>query len=182
MSKIQSAINYLQDKHDAEWCGHYGEPGYQDPEKGIIFANWNNTPPGLGDWLEKCGYSLEWSDEWIVDYNHDKAYRTSPDCYAWESQIYYTQDGELLTPDDSAEDWIAEFENEPGKCLPSFVQLDGYTLLDGELESGWFRGQTDNPTAIFKALRDKYESIVFRKRENSQFYVRFEVWGREYEV
>lgn len=176
--KLQSALEYLQEKHSAEWCGKYGEPGCNDPEKGIIFANWNNIPSGLRDWLEKCGYSLEWADEWTIDYGNNKAYRTSPSSYVWECQIGYTTDGELLTPDDSPEDWIFEFENNPGKCLPSFVPLTGYTLINNELESGWYPGQIDNPQAIYNTLKDEYESVIFRKSENSQFYIRFEVWAK----
>lgn len=180
--KLQSALKYLREKHNADWCTSYGEPGYQNPEKGIIFANWHNVPKGLVEWLEKCGYAIAWSDEWVIDYDNDKAYRTDPDCYAWECQITYTKDGELLTQDDSSEDWIFEYENDPNKCLPSFISLEGYTLINGNFESGFFQGQTDNPHEIFKVLRDKYESVVFRKSENSQFDIRFEVWVKgEYE-
>lgn len=85
--KVQKALDWLADTHYAEWCTRYGEPGYHNPENGIILANWNDVPKGLADWLEKCGYSLEWSDEWMIDYAHDKAYRTSADGYHWEPQI-----------------------------------------------------------------------------------------------
>lgn len=87
-SKIRKACEYLQDKHDADWAASYGEPGYQDTERGIILVNWNNISKGLADWLEKCGYSLEWSDEWTVDRNTDKAYRTSPDSYSWNRKLH----------------------------------------------------------------------------------------------
>lgn len=186
-AKLDKACTYLQDTHNAEWCATYGEPGYSDPERGIILANWNNIPKGLADWLEKCGYSLEWSDEWTIDYNHGKAYRTSPDSYHWESQIAITDDGEMLTPDDDASEWIDEFamtdKGQPCKCLPSRITDDeltdaGFVMTNPGLESGWFPGQTDNPDVISRAAFDhgNAERVVFRKTENSQFYMRFECW------
>ena len=185
-TKLQKALYYLQDKHCAEWCTHYGEPGYQDPEKGIIFANWNDIPKGLAEWLEKCGYSLEWSDEWYVDYNNDKAYRTSPDCYSWESQIMYL-DGDYLTPDDSPSEWIEACQvtsnGQPMACLPSWVNEQdileaGFTLQNDGLESGFHPGQNDDPKAITKGLIERgVYRVLFQKRENSQFYCRFAVYA-----
>lgn len=186
-SKLQQSIDYLVNSHNAEWCTSYGEPGYQDPEKGIVFANWNDIPKGLADWLEKCGYSLEWSDEWYVDYNNGKAYRTSPDCYDWESSIMLTDDGEYLTPDDSPDTWIEACQvtsnGQPMACLPSWVNEQdileaGFALQNDGLESGFHPGQTDDPRAITKDLieRGAYR-VLFQKRENSQFYCRFAVYA-----
>lgn len=69
-----TVIELYRDKHNeqVEFAGHYGEPGYSDPEKGIVFANWNNIPKRIADGLEAQGYELEWSDEWHIDYNKVK--------------------------------------------------------------------------------------------------------------
>jgi len=184
-TKIRKACEYLAETHNAEWGAEYGEPGYANPEFGVILANWNNVPKGLADWLETVGYSLEWSDEWtIVD---GKAYRTQPDCYSWESSLILTDDGEYLTRDDSPSgileclamtDW-----GQPIRCVPSWVSVDaltseGYALFKGELESGMFPGQTDNPEKIARqAFEQGAERVIFRKVENSQFYCRFECYG-----
>lgn len=104
-----------------------------------------------------------------------------------ESQIAFTDWGEMLTPDDGASDWINEFamtdKGQPVKCLPSWISADdlesaGFELAESNLESGWFPGQTDNPDAIATAAFDKGNAarVVFRKLENSQFYIRFECW------
>jgi hypothetical protein len=182
---IQKAMEYLQEKHHADFTATYGEPGYSDPERGIIFANWNNIPKGLADWLEKQGYSLEWSDEWTTCGN-GKAWRTSPDCYQWESSIVLTDDGEMLTRDDSHADVIEALaithQNQTPGCVPSWVaqmelREEGYSLFAGELESGFHPGQTDDPAKLAKqAFEAGAERVVFRKVENSQFYVRFECW------
>src|SRR5215831_14773837 len=83
-----------------EWCSHYGEPGYTDPEKGILFANWNDVPKELSDSLEAEGFELEWSDEWIISHETDKAYRSSPDCYSWTPYYVLTDDGEVIGGDE----------------------------------------------------------------------------------
>ena len=182
---IDEVLQELQDKHDAEWCGKYGEPGYQDPEKGIVFANWNNVDQELIDVLEANGYETEWSDEWVIDYNNDKAYRSSPDSYSWECQ-FIMGDGEYIFPDDGADAFIEQLSltdwNQPMGCLPGWVSAAdlenaGYQLAEGKLESGWHHGQTDDPKEhAKKAFEEGAERVVFRKVENSQFYIVFEMW------
>lgn len=184
-TKIRKACEYLAETHNAEWGAEYGEPGYANPEFGVILANWNNVPKGLADWLETVGYALEWSDEWtIVD---GKAYRTQPDCYSWESSLILTDDGEYLTRDDSPSDILEclamSDHGHPVRCVPSWVSVDsltseGYALFKGELESGMFLGQTDNPEKIARqAFEQGAERVIFRKVENSQFYCRFECYA-----
>jgi hypothetical protein len=60
----------------------YGEPGYDQPEIGIIFADWNRVPRFVGEWLEHHGFSCEWEDEWIED-DECRAWRTSPTSWDW---------------------------------------------------------------------------------------------------
>ena len=184
-SKINKACEYLAESHNAEFAPEYGEPGYANPEFGVILANWNNVSDGLADWLETVGYSLEWSDEWtIVD---GKAYRTEPDSYSWESSLILTDDGEYLTREDSPSDILEclamSDRRHPVRCVPSWVSVDdikseGYSLFRGELESGHHAGQTDNPESIAReAFGQGAERVIFRKVENSQFYVRFECYA-----
>ena len=39
--------------------GKYGEPGYTDPKKLILFADWNKAPTYIQEGLERRGYALE---------------------------------------------------------------------------------------------------------------------------
>lgn len=185
-SKITKALEYLQNSHNAEWCTAYGEPGYTDPEAGIILCNWNDVPKGLADWLEKCGYSLEWSDEWMIDYDYSKAYRTNPDSYSWESNIALTDDGEWLTRDDDAATWIEHAEitsnGQPVRCVPSWISAAditgaGFTLYAEGMESGFHIGMDDSPEKIARELiaQSAYR-VLFQKSEQSQFYCRFAVY------
>lgn len=126
-------LNALQERHDVKLCSYYGEPGYTDPENGIVFANWNNISSTLANYLESAGYGLEWSDEWMIDYNHDKAYRTSPDSYGWQSSIVLSGDCEWLTPDDGAFDVISELActdpTQNVRMLPAWISEHDLTEL-----------------------------------------------------
>lgn len=181
-ARIAQQCEYLMEKHNAEFASCYGEPGYTDPARGIIFADWNKIPRGLGDWLESKGFELEWADEWEVIDN--KAWRTSPDCYAWQPSIALTDDGEWLTPDDDAAAWLDEFSitdpAQPMRHLPSWVDpaSEGYMLFRDNCESGWHAGQTDNPASVAReAFAIGAERVAILKTEQSQFYSRWQCWA-----
>lgn len=88
------------------YAASYAEPGYEQPKRGILLANWNRLPSKLTDVLERAGYSIEWSDEWSVC-DCGKAFRTEPDSHSW-TPAYTERDGELLcrecAPDDTDDD------------------------------------------------------------------------------
>jgi len=171
-----------------EYCSYYGEPGYHDPAAGILFANWNDISKRTADYLEAAGYELEWSDEWTIDYNNDKAWRTSPDSYEWQCQIQYTDDGEMITPDDGAQVFIEHCAmtdyKQPTRAVPEWVtvadiEAEGYQAINGYFEAGWHPGQTDDPKAIArKAFENGALSVVFRLKESSQFYVVFQGYAK----
>lgn len=186
--KVQSALEYVQEKSpDFNIASTYGEPGYKDPERGVLIANWNPLPRGLCDWLEHIGFELEWCDEWAVV--NDKAWRTQANSYDWEPSWRVTNDGEEITRDDGAEAWIEEAAMtdwaQPAGCVPSWVtpadlEAAGYNLFEADKESGWFPGQTDEPGPIAKrAFEQGAERVVFRLTENSQFYMKWEAWVKK---
>jgi hypothetical protein len=100
----------------------YAEPGYTDPECGLIATgNWNevtswfngertvvsNLPKRLGDLFERMGIEIEWSDEWASCSDCGKLVRTQPDSYCWKPS-FTLGDGELLcrecTPDEESDE------------------------------------------------------------------------------
>lgn len=185
--RTQTILNGLQDKHCLESCSKYGELGYTNPEKGILFANWNDISKPLQDYLEESGFELEWSDEWYIDYDNDKAWRTSPDSYGWICALGYG-DGYVLTPDDDISEWLELCEitdhNQPIRALPDFITQDnlseqGYVQHNGRFESGFHHGQNDDPSVISKDLFDSIddiESVVFRISNAGQFDIHFEAF------
>lgn len=187
--KIAQACGYLQETHDAEFASAYGEPGYSDTPRGVILANWNNIPRGLADWLESCGFSLEWSDEWAV--HKDKAYRTQPDCYQWRPSLMLSEAGEYIDADDGPDCAIEECANsdkgQPIKALPHWVSANdlavaGFVRFAGNLESGFHPGQDDKPDDSLAAAVDQGAyRVTFLVTSKDQFDVRYECWA-EFDV
>lgn len=78
------------------WAEGYAEPGYDQPKRGVLMANWNKFPRHIGDTLERAGYAIEWSDEWDTCEDCNKAVRTSPDSHGWEPSFVLREDSTLL--------------------------------------------------------------------------------------
>ena len=94
---------------DIQLHNGYAEPGYSDPECGIVATgNWNeitkwvnnerhvisDVPARIGRLFEKLGIEIEWSDEWANCTNCGKVVRTEPDSYSWKP-AYTLGEGEL---------------------------------------------------------------------------------------
>lgn len=62
---------------DLQWVSEYAEPGYTQPQKGILFANWNYFHCGIDTLLENYGFAIEWNDEWSTCEECNRAVRTS---------------------------------------------------------------------------------------------------------
>jgi hypothetical protein len=84
--RIRSALAEID---NMGYVAGYAEPGHTEPEKGILFANWNVFPRELPDVLERAGYAIEWSDEWSTCEDCGKAVRTSPN--GWDWSPYYAE-------------------------------------------------------------------------------------------
>src|SRR5947209_8288213 len=80
----------------ADYAHAYAEPGYDDPEGGVIFANWNDVPAKAQRALEHFGCALEWSDEWSTCSECGRAVRTQPDCWPWHPSYVIFGGCELL--------------------------------------------------------------------------------------
>jgi len=127
-TKNYSISNYLQDI-ELHYNG-YAEPGYTDPDCGLIATgNWNeiteykdgqrsvisDLPERLGRLFEKMGIETEWSDEWASCSDCGKLVRTQHDSYSWKPS-YTLGEGELLCHEcktDEPDDESDESDNEP---------------------------------------------------------------------
>ncbi len=169
---------------DLDYCLAYGEPGYSDPERGILFANWNDVPQRIQDVLENNGFALEWSDEWIIDHDAGKAYRSSPDSYSWTPSYVLTEDCEIIGEADYDTDLYIEYLlNDTNRCATfrSFNPADhGFVKFNGEYESGFHPGQNDDPDKVAKQIEDKYpdHDYLFTINGVGQFDTRWSAWIR----
>lgn len=175
VSSAESEIECL------DYATEYAERGYDQPRKGILFANWNHFPRGLGDLLEEYGYSIEWSDEWTTCENCGNAYRISPDSYSWQPSGLTNSDRCVCVDCIDADD-LADLENDPGRAV-NVNGLDlktfGYVEIECGFESGWHPGQNDNPVEIAKGLlKQGYKNILFQVSDTSQFSIGFCVWHK----
>ena len=188
--RTETILEILRELRDMESVSAYGEAGYTDPEQAVLFADWNNVSRLVQDYLEEAGFALEWSDEWALSYEHDKAWRTSPDSYSWVCAVRYTEYGDLLTPECEASEWIEEMavtdQSQPNiSALPDHVdsealEAEGYTLALDDMENGWY-GREDDPSEItarlFESVPD-LESVVFKITSVGQFAMQFEAWQK----
>lgn len=174
---------------DVDYAPNYGEPGYSDPETGILFANWNDCPKWLIAGLERRGYELEWKDEWIIAHETGKAFRTEPDSYSWKPYYVISEDsGEVIGGDeiesgDELEWYINEYLlNDPTKCNLFDIDLasQGFEQFGGRYETGWHPGQNDSPPKVFERIqreRPDYD-VVFSLDSKGQFDTEWSAWIR----
>ena len=174
-----------------EFASEYGEPGYDNPQRGIVFADWNHFPRELGDILERAGYNVEWSDEWIISYETGKAYRSQPDCYGWKPYYVLTEDGDIIGGDeikngDQAEWYVNDYlVNNPRRANLFDIDLTafGFERYNGTFESGFHPGQNDEPNEVFKRIKSErpQTDVVFSINSIGQFDVHFTAWVRNNE-
>lgn len=210
---IGKAMSFLMDLGIVtDYASDYGERGYSlDNDEGFFaIGNWwcrlgqygrgecdfeecytNGTKkthsidlhyPSLFTWLEGLGMETAFDDEWIII--DDKAYRTEPDSYSWESSLLYT-DGEYLTPDDDFDSWLEVVANSSSHALPSFLwdkelAAAGFVERECDFESGWY-GREDDPAKIMEAIKEEepHSDVVFKLSGVGQFAARFCVYVRE---
>ncbi len=153
--------------------------------------------PRIFQQLEDQGVELAWRDEWIIDYEHSKCYRTTGDNYGWTPSYVMSEYGDMLTPDSDFDDWLDWARNDLDNALCDSMLGDnvdrmlderGYTRRppDGDrFENGWYPGQNDTPKAVVEALEADlgYAGVdfeyVFVIDAVGQFDIHFAIWWKE---
>jgi hypothetical protein len=182
MLTFNAALNRIFEdgSFDIMFAKEYAEPGYSNPAKGILFANWNDEPlKRLGDLAEKAGYAIEWSDEWSVCDDCGKAVRTSPNSYGWRRSYFDSEDGflcvECVRDDPSA--YLESLEGNPRAAETLDIPLDDYVQAGTNYEHGWHQGQNDSPDVIATSLRARgITRFLFKLDDVGQFDCRFSVY------
>jgi hypothetical protein len=175
------ARNQQSEIDNLGFAKEYAEPGYSNPKKGILFANWNYFPKGIDSILEGYGYAIEWRDEWSNCGTCDKAFRTSPNSYGWLPSYVIENECELTCHEciaDNAGDYLESIEDNPRTALTN-RDIDpeeyGYIKLEGDYENGFHPGSNDDPNKILKTLHSQgFERVIFRMPSKDQFTVYFE--------
>lgn len=195
---IQKLCEIVEEKtgRNFSWAPAYAEPSYTDPEKGILFGNWNpacgygegiaktqqkrDPVTKLANIAEKLGYELEWEDEWCTCGDCGKAVRTQADSYQWTPFYRILNDCDLTCLDciDPVEYLESIEDNANTACPPDWNPEDhGYIKHNGTFETGFHPGQNDRPETILKALHAEGKTgVIFRIKANSQFYTEWEAF------
>ncbi len=160
----------------------YGEPGYikGEDDNAIITSDWNDIPNSVFEFLEHNGYDLEWSDEWIMDYQNSKIYRSSPDSYSWTPSYFWLGDCELLGIEDEFDTYLETLINDPSKAESTGRDLTAYGFEDIDdycHESGWY-GINEDPQEVFDEASLKWNEVVFQLCDVSQFAVHWKTWAK----
>lgn len=175
--------------------GGYVEPGYDNPESGVIaLGNWNSvtrytnaevvtvddTPARVARCLEKVDVELEWNDEWVECDRCFGVFRTQPDSYSWLMSGVIT-DGEAVCRECiDPEEHFADLEGDTNKCntVPSLNPGEhDYLLIQDEFEHGMHEGQASSPAVIGKLIASiGVERFLFNLDSKGQFDIRFSAW------
>lgn len=177
----------------------YAEPGYKNPESGIVATgNWNpdkwpkdpKAKPEKNDSLAcrvseafaKLGIEMEWSDEWTVCYRCDKLVRSQGNSYGWRpAHVFFN--GEILCHEclkEQTKEYLESLEGDDGKCV-QVESIDpkqhGYRRLGEAYQNGLHEHMTDDPKKIGEAMRKAgITRYLFKQDLQSQFYIEFSVW------
>lgn len=192
MKLSSKLVQAWAEKYDWSWCAEYGEPGYSSKQgsMGVLLGNWNMMRTWEGESTPRTShqrvmnqleaqYDIEWSDEWVIDDDGNKAYRQSPDSYSWLPSFIYTESGDMITREDDIDTWIEWAINQPGHALmdtihtPERMVDKGWTKQDMTYETGFHPHQTDDPKEVFVALNRVFPSldVVFMIVDKGQFDV-----------
>jgi hypothetical protein len=198
---IRTKIEDTNNGDPCEVANEYGEPGYQSVyTNGVILGNfWCRCDkiesahglhpieahyPRIFAALAEQGYELEWNDEWVIDWETGKAWRTSADSYSWTPSVVHDEYGELITPDSDIDEWIGWAKNETSRALTrsmvdrEALEAEGWELVSEGHESGWYPGQDANPERIVKDIHRvmPWHDIIFYITSTGQFDMAFDVY------
>jgi len=196
---------YAENKgYQIDFASEYAEPGYSNPESGIIaFGDWNSrgrwdreqskyistdfTMPRIAKIFQKLGIEIEWEDEWTRCCECDKAVRTQPDSYGWTRSYWEDDYGPTCNecvqgnPEPFIE-WLVGNDS-AANTLSIDLSQHGYVKLEGGFENGLHHGQNDDPCTIAKSLRKMgVERFIFEIDGVGQFDLNFSVWVHKEEM
>jgi hypothetical protein len=199
--KVIEILGKMDKWSDARTATRYVEPGYSDPECGVIaFGNWNprqwerKDGQSEKDWkltqvrkragglIEYFGGEIEWRDEWCTCDCCGGAVRTQSNGHRWTSSYYLSDDGETTCSECVADDPSGYLEHLEGNVRAACafdidLREHDYVSLAREYATGFHYGQSDSPPKVAKELRSiGVERFIFEIADVGQFDCHWRVW------
>ena len=87
----------------------------------------------------------------------------------------------MIADHERTEEYLESLENDPRTALNDHINPadHGYVRVEGDFESGFHPGQTDDPRKIFDRLQGQYPRLLFVIDDVGQFDTRFSIWTKE---
>jgi hypothetical protein len=184
-------VQILEEDHNiiTDYAEEYGEPGYENNGKTILFGDWNYISNEVFEWLEE-EYNLEWLDEWIVNYNDSVAFRTQPNSWGWMQSFFLDDESEPIAIKGNEKEYIetGDFIN---NCHSIVANVDeetmkklGFIKIDQDDHcSGWYAHcempcdfiEKNIPQELIDNNKIEY---VFYSEGKGQFAISWSVWVR----
>jgi len=180
-------------EHEAyiQWFAGYSEPGYRDPARGVLLADWNPKElREIAENAERFGYEIEWEDEWVECGECYKVFRTSPNSSMWQWSGAYWPEGEATCArclrSHYGQEYLKSLENHPRKCLTFEIGLKQYGYQKYENPEGGYKGgyttglhigMDDDPQKIAAQLREAgITRFLYVQDGQGQFETDFSLW------
>jgi hypothetical protein len=143
----------------------------------------DTTAPRLAKIFEKQGYEIEWSDEWSVCPDCNKAFRTSGDSYHWQPHFATIDDCECICGDcikSDPKEYLESLADDWCKCETLGIDLSqwGYVEHQVDQETGFHPGQTADPEKLLEAYRESggMGRVIFQLDSTGQFDAEWSMW------
>lgn len=179
----------IEEQIISDFVDEYGEPGYTNTSgEYILFADWNEVPDSIVEKIISDGRIIEWSDEWVVQYDEMKAYRNSSDSMFWVPSFVVIEN-EICSKEwclGNTEEYIEYLleENESDNfdvdfAKFGFIESDIFYKISNVQRSEIeqiikMADEIDYDCIIQNAKNDEYDlsyKIFLRKRENDEYYL-----------
>jgi len=170
-----------------DFAEEYGERGYFKEKEGnvIVTGDWNYLAGSIYDIIEENGYEMEWSDQWIMDYDTQEIFKSNGDEQG-ELSYFWISECEIASIEGNEEAYIEYVSMERQDSIDSvklgvsWIDYEEYGYEDIEKschETGMY-GIWEDPREAYDKFKHEYERIVYVLCSANPFATRWKLYGK----
>ncbi len=158
-------------------------PSYSDEQWTIVIDTYKDWYNRLYELCERKDVDLRYSDEIIFD-EQGRAHEINPGYHGQVKTWTLINECEVLAEDevddcfDEYVEWLEDNSNSADQWSTDFTPA-GYVKHDGQYESGFHPGQTDNPETIQRELLKTFDHVIWSIDNTGQFDIGFSAWVKK---